>query len=98
LSHVYSPFLLTMADDPDFSQLDLEAELYLDAQRQRVVDGWIKGELPIEALLDMASDHRIDGYAYEDMICVNVDALIAHNQPIDDAERVLTDLWLPNTI
>jgi hypothetical protein len=96
--HVLSPFLLNMTDDSDMNVSDIEVALQEDWARQRTVEGWLKGELSYEALLDLASDYGVDGYDYADMIDHNVDALIAQNALIDDAERVIDGLWLPPTI
>jgi hypothetical protein len=96
--HSLAPFLLDMVDDRDMNVADIEVALRDDWQRQRTVEAWLAGELPFEAMLDMASDYGVDGFEYEDAIAHNVDALIAQNCPIDDAERVMDGLWLPNTI
>jgi hypothetical protein len=92
-----APFLLTMVDSPDMNLSDLDTEIHADWQRQRIVERWLKGELPTEAMLDMASDQGIDGYDYEDMICHNVDAIVAQNALIDDAEDYSEGLWLPSS-
>jgi hypothetical protein len=92
-----APFLLAMVDDPDMNLSDLDTEIHADWQRQRIVEQWLKGEVPSEALFDMASDQGIDGYDYEDMICHNVDAIVAQNALIDDAEDYSEGLWLPSS-
>lgn len=92
-----APFLLDMADDPDMNLSDIDGALRDDWTRQRTVEDWLKGELPFEAVLDLGADYGVDAYAYEDMICHNVEALIAQKMLIDELDRVLPDLWLPNT-
>jgi hypothetical protein len=95
--HVLTPFLLDMTEDLDMNRSDLDVALQEDWERQRAVEGWLKGHLPSEALLDLASDYGVDGYDYEDMICSNVDAIIAQNASID-ADDYFEGLWLPNSI
>jgi hypothetical protein len=96
--HSLAPFLLDMTEDPDMNLSDLDTALRSDFERQNTVSAWLKGDLPYNAVLDMASDYGVDAYDYEDMINSNVDALIAQNLFIDDIERVMPTLWLPNTI
>jgi hypothetical protein len=95
--HVLTPFLLDMTDDPDMNRSDVEVAVQEDWARQRAVEGWLKGQLPFEALLDLASDYGVDGYDYADMIDHNVDALIAQQVDIDDGDRLLEGLWLPSS-
>jgi hypothetical protein len=95
--HSLAPFLLDMIDDPDMNQSDIDGALRADFARQRTLEKWLMGDLPFEAVLDLGADYGVDAYAYEDMICHNVEALIAQKTPIDDADRVLPDLWLLNT-
>jgi hypothetical protein len=95
--HVLSPFLLNMTDDPDMNVSDIDVALREDWARQRTVEGWLKGELPFEAMLDLASDYGVDGYDYADMIEHNVETLIAQQVDIDDGDRLLEGLWLPSS-
>jgi hypothetical protein len=96
MMHSLVPFLLDMADDPDMNLADIDGALRDDFSRQRTVESWLKGELPYEAILDLGSDYGIDAYAYDEMIGMNVDAIIAQKIHLDDADRVMPELWLPS--
>jgi hypothetical protein len=94
--HSLAPFLLDMTDDPDMDLGDLDAALRSDFERQRTVTAWLKGDLPFEAMLDMASDYGTDADEYLNMVEHNINALVSQNLLIDDSERVMPDLWLPS--
>jgi hypothetical protein len=84
------PFLLDEDDDPDMNRSDRHAAIERDWQQQRVIDAWLRGEYPYEAVLDFVADQGVDAYDYDDAIADGVDRLVASNVLVDCAGYPLT--------
>jgi hypothetical protein len=84
--HVLAPFLLDMDDDPDMTSDDLFRAIQEDGARQALVEQWLRGEIPYEAILDMAADNGVDAFEYDELVETAVDRLIIEATPLDCAE------------
>jgi hypothetical protein len=87
--HVLTPFLLDMDDGPDMTSDDLFRAIQEDAARQKLIEQWLRGEIPYEAILDMAADNGVDAHEYDELVETAVDRLIIEATPIDCAELFL---------
>jgi hypothetical protein len=87
--HLLTPFLLDMEDDPDMTSDDLYRAIREDAARQALVERWLRGEIPYEAILDMVADNGVDAHEYDELVETSVDRLIIEATPLDCAELLL---------
>jgi hypothetical protein len=92
--HYLHPFLLDMDDDPDMNAADRRVAIEQDWQQQNIVEAWLRGEIPYEAVLDMVADQGIDAYDYDDVIADGIDRLVGSKTLVDAAGFPLADLSL----
>lgn len=63
-------------DHPDHNRGDARQEVIALDQRQAAIEGWLRGELPEEAVLETLLDQGINPDAYCDVVEANIDYVI----------------------
>ena len=88
--HLLAPFETWAVDHPDFSPIDDRAEAQRQLQRDDAIEGFLRGEVPMDELLDMAQEHMgIGADAYIDMVEDNVNYVIDQGIRFDPTDSGL---------
>jgi hypothetical protein len=85
-------FLPDPVDDPDMNLADLTAEIDAGFSRQQLLTNWLKGDVPIEEVMDLFADDGIDSNEWEDVVCDVVDRVIANGTIIEDMDLIRSDM------
>lgn len=86
---VLEPFLLDFNTSPDLGVLDIEQEISRLAEQRKLALQLLKGEIPMEVLLDCVADFKVDAYEYLELVEDNIDSIINNQTSIDDIDLIL---------
>lgn len=70
------PFLTYFREHPDYNRDDSRQEAIALDRRQAAIEGWLRGELPEEAVLETLLDQGISPDAYINVVEDNINYVI----------------------
>lgn len=73
---ILDPFLTYFRDHPDHDRGDARAEAVALDMRQAAIEGWLRGELPEDAVLETLLDQGISPDEYCDIVTTNIDYVV----------------------
>ncbi|KJH72200.1 hypothetical protein [Aliterella atlantica] len=89
---VLEPFLLDFNSSSELNKSDIEQEIIRLDEQRKIALALLKGEVPLEVLLDCVADFKIDAYEYLDLVEEVIDSVIDNQTVIDDASLILPSL------
>lgn len=89
---VLDPFRTLAPEHPDFNRSDELRALTELAQREAVIEAYLRGEVSDGAVWDTLSDHQIDPDYWLSQVCTNIETVIDQGIVFAQNER---GLFLP---
>lgn len=87
--HVLEPFLPDLDLSPDHNASDIEAEIQTHFIIQRLMEGFLKGEVDLDTFEDCLAQYEIDPIEYWQVVDANVDAVIAQQTVLEHPFLIL---------
>lgn len=75
---LYRPFDTLLASNPDFNQSDVNQEIELLFQRQKMIEGFVDGSVSANDLLEFMADQLIEVDQYVEEVEENVSLILNH--------------------
>lgn len=86
---VLEPFLLDFTDLSDLNASDIEKEIIRLNEQRKITTEFLKGEIPLEILLDCVADFELDAYEYLGIVEDNINSFIENQIIIENPELIL---------
>lgn len=86
---VLEPFLLDFDNSLDLNISEIERELIRLRKQRRVTIDFLKGEVPLENLLDCVADFGVDAYEYWEIVEDNINSLVDNKVIINNPSLIL---------
>lgn len=86
---VLEPFLLDFSDCSDLNVLDINQEITRLNEQRKIALQLLKGEVPLDVLLDCVADFKVDAYEYLELVGDAVDSIISNQTSISNADLIL---------
>lgn len=83
------PFLPDLTLTPDHNLADIEAELAFSSRLQSLLKGFFRFEVSVDYLEDFLAQNGINPHEFWDVVDANIDAIIARDQPLENADSIL---------
>jgi hypothetical protein len=91
--HVVEPFLPDLLITQDHNASDIAAEIKALAIVQRMIEGFLKGDVALADLDECMYEYGIDPNEYWGTVEESVDAVIQSEQALDDIDLILPGLY-----